>query len=114
MDEGYPKVARVRRRAEFVSLQREGRRRHTAHFVVVRRPSAGGTSRLGVTVSKRVGNAVKRNRIKRLVREVFRRRRETISPPSDVVVIARPGADTLTYAQAAIEFARALELPPAR
>ena len=112
--ESFPKTARLRRRMEFLSIQREGRRRHTAHFVVIRRPAAGDLSRLGITVSSRVGNSPVRNRIKRLMREVFRRHREALSPPSDVVIIARPGADNLTYAHAATEFARALELKPAR
>lgn len=106
----FPKAARVRRRRDFLRLQREGRRRHTTHFVVIRRPGEGAESRLGVTVSSRVGNAVVRNRIKRLVRDVFRRRRMELPVPTDVVVIAKPGADALTHAQAATEFARALEL----
>jgi ribonuclease P protein component len=106
----FPKAARLRRRREFLNLQRDGRRRHTTHLVVLRQPAAGAISRLGVTVSTRVGNAVVRNRVKRLLREVFRSRRAELVPSSDVVVIAKPGADTLTYAQAATEFARALDL----
>ena len=43
--ESYPKSARIRRRREFLSLQRDGRRRHSASFVVISRPSAGGDSR---------------------------------------------------------------------
>ena len=109
---GYPKGARLRRRSEFLSLQREGRRRHTDHLVVIKRPALGPAARLGVTASSRVGNAVVRNRIKRIVREVFRHYRADLVPPQDLVVIAKPGADNLTYAQAAIEFARALELKP--
>jgi len=105
----YPKTARVRRRAEFVSLQRDGSRRHTAHLIVIRRPAHERT-RLGVTVSKRIGNAVVRNRVKRLLREAFRHRQIEIQPPLDVVVIAKPGAEKLTYAQAATEFARGLGL----
>jgi ribonuclease P protein component len=104
----YPKEARIRRRAEFLELQRLGRRRHTAHLVVIRRPSAAATSRLGVTVSRRVGNAVVRNRVKRLVRELFRQRRAELTPAHDLLVIAKPGADSLTYAQAAIELSHAL------
>jgi ribonuclease P protein component len=104
----FPKATRLRRRHEFLTVQREGRRRHTEHFVVLRRPG-GGSARLGVTVSSRVGNAVVRNRVKRLVREVFRRARTALRPPVDVVVIAKTGADRLTYAQAAKELERALE-----
>lgn len=109
---GYPKSARLRHRREYLSLQREGRRCHTAHLVVIKRPALGAVPRLGVTASSRVGNAVVRNRIKRIVREVFRHYRAELVPPQDLVVIAKPGADTLTYAQAAIEFARALQLAP--
>jgi ribonuclease P protein component len=106
----YPKTVRIRRRREFLALQRDGRRRHTSHFVVIRRTSTGAASRLGVTVSARIGNSVVRNRVKRLVREVFRHRRGDIVPSSDVLVIAKPGASTLTYAQAATELERVLEI----
>ena len=106
----YPKAARVRRRPEFLTIQRDGQRRHTPHLVVIRRTTSGPGSRLGVTVSKRIGNAVVRNRVKRLLREVFRLRHGDIRPPLDVVVIAKPGAGTLSYAQAATEFAKALDL----
>jgi ribonuclease P protein component len=52
--------------------------------------------RLGVTVSRRVGKAVVRNRVKRAVREWFRRSREWLGGRLDVVVIARPGAGALS------------------
>ena len=106
----YPKAARLRRRPEFLAIQRDGHRRHTPHLVVIRRSTPGSRSRLGVTVSKRIGNAVVRNRVKRLLREVFRIRHADIRPSLDVVVIAKPGAGTLSYAQAATEFARGLDL----
>lgn len=66
-------------------------------------------SRLGVTVSSRVGNAVIRNRIKRLLREIFRAHRAELVPPQDIVIIAKPGAQSLTYAQVAIEFTQAFD-----
>ena len=105
---GYPKAARVRRRREFLTLQRHGRRHHTPCFVVVQAAADGPISRLGVTVSSRVGNAVVRNRVKRIVREIFRERRRLLSAVLDIVVIARPDAAQITHAQAASELERAL------
>jgi ribonuclease P protein component len=108
----YPKAVRLRRRREFLTLQGRGRRRHTPSFVVVHVPAEGSTSRLGVTVSSRVGNAVVRNRIKRLVREIFRGRRPDLPAALDIVVIAKPHAAHITHAQAASELERALGVAP--
>jgi ribonuclease P protein component len=108
----YPKSVRLRRRREFLTLQRLGRRRHTPSFVILQAPSATPVSRLGVTVSARVGNAVVRNRVKRLVREIFRERRPDLPAPLDIVVIAKPDAAQITHAQAATELERALGVTP--
>jgi ribonuclease P protein component len=108
----YPKSVRLRRRREFLALQRLGRRRHTPSFVVLQAPSGAPVSRLGVTVSARVGNAVVRNRVKRLVREIFRERRLDLPAPLDIVVIAKPDAAQITHVQAATELERALGVAP--
>ena len=64
-----------------------------------------GHQRIGITVSRKIGGAVVRNRIKRHVREWFRRHRIHLSPPQDVVVIARPDAAGLSGAAVAAELA---------
>jgi ribonuclease P protein component len=106
----FEKALRLRRRRQFLAVQRDGVRRHTSHLVFIRRRGETEWPRLGVTVSARVGNSVRRNRIKRLLREVFRHRRADLAP-YDLVVIAKTGAGELTYDQAAREFSEALGLP---
>jgi ribonuclease P protein component len=106
----FPKRARLRKRDEFLRVQRVGRRNHTEHFVVLRAPGLGSTGRIGITVSTRVGNAVVRNRIKRLVREIVRGAWRGLQPPDDIVVIAKPGAAQTTHANAAQQLGRALGL----
>jgi len=65
---------------------------------------------LGITASRKVGNAVTRNRIKRLIREFFRRHSQEIIPPQDVVVIARASAAEIGYEDVARELSAALRL----
>jgi ribonuclease P protein component len=93
--EGFPKAARIRRRREFLSFGRTGGKRRTAHFVLLTERS-GQRPRLGITVSRKVGGAVERNRLKRRIREIYRRDPERCRLDRDLIVIARPGAGTLS------------------
>ena len=73
MSERFTKARRVRRRREFqrvfdLSLRIKGR-----YFTVLIGPNAEHTARLGIVASRKLGDAVRRNRAKRLIREVFRR-----------------------------------------
>src|SRR5215469_9848464 len=87
---------RLHRSAEFIRLQRNGARFQTRHFVMYAGilDSDAARTRLGVTVSRRIGNAVVRNRVKRRVREIFRTNMRAMLPAhSSVVVIARAWRD---------------------
>ncbi len=90
---------RLHNSAEFRYLQRHGARVEAAHFVLYAGRFPGNEkSCLGVTVSKRVGNSVIRNRVKRRVRETYRLTlRDMLKPGISLVVIARSGAATLTF-----------------
>ena len=93
--EGFPRSARIRKRADFLRVQQRGRKLSAGPLVALVLPAAGSSARLGLTVSSKVGNAVVRARVKRRLREVFRRRRATC-PPVELVVIARPAAGEAT------------------
>ena len=90
----------MRTRRDFLIIQKKGRPSHSANFVVLsleRVPA--GESRFGFSVSRKVGNAVERNRVKRRLREFVRLHRERFARARDFVVIAKPGAAKLSYAK---------------
>ena len=89
---GLPRDARVRRAGDFAALRQASGRFGGRCFSVRWRPNGLDHARLGLAISKRVSKrAVERNRIKRLVRESFRRARAGL-PPVDLVVMAREAA----------------------
>jgi ribonuclease P protein component len=81
----------VRKRSDFERIQSTGSRVSTERFVLIfaRQTQAPGPARLGITASRRIGNAVARSRAKRLVREAFRATHELFPPELDLVVIVR-------------------------
>ena len=75
--------------------------------MVLRASATAEHTRVGITVSSRVGNAVARNRVKRIVREVVRRRWQRAMPAMDLVIVAKPGAVGVTFGQALTELGQA-------
>lgn len=85
------KGMRLRRRAEFVAVQTGGRKLHGRHVLALARQQDLPVGRLGITVTKKVGNAVVRNRIKRLLRE-WLRLHGWVPAGWDVVLVAKDSA----------------------
>ena len=85
------KADRILKRREFVELSQHGRRIQNENFIAYFSCGHDNRSRLGVTVTKKVGGAVKRNRIKRQVREFFRLNRSCLSGQWDINIIAKIG-----------------------
>ena len=88
----FPSRCRVRKRVEFLRIQDGGLRVSTSRFVLILSASAASQAsepRLGITASRRVGNAVVRSRAKRLIREAFRATRELWPTGIDLVVIVK-------------------------
>ena len=103
----FPRDARVRRSREFREITEVGRRHSSGAFVLLVRPTSGsGRARLGITASRKVGNAVVRNRVKRRIREWFRCAGQARLVGLDVVVIARTSAARLAGAATFDELSR--------
>jgi len=109
---------RIKQRREFLRVQRGGRKHHVRHFIVFalpQQPAPGDPqvseasptrlpTRLGITVTRKVGNAVVRNRIKRLVREVFRQHRARLPVGLDLVFVAKQQAAQASFADVLDDF----------
>ena len=85
----FTKADRILKRGEYTALSKSGKRVQTIEFIAYFIPARSDRSRLGVTVTKKVGQAVERNRIKRIVREFFRINRYRLSGRWDINIIAK-------------------------
>ena len=86
----FTKADRIRKPSEYRRVAKQGIRDHSECFIIVSRENHIQRSRLGITVSKKVGKAVKRNKIKRIIRETFRLNRRLLPESLDINIIARP------------------------
>jgi len=81
---------RVKSGAEFAQAYKAGVRDDARWVVVYGRPNGLAHARLGLSISRKVGGSVVRNRLKRLLREAFRLRQRELAPGIDLIVVGRP------------------------
>jgi ribonuclease P protein component len=89
---GLPRELRLRKTCDIQQVQRQGMRIRMSHLMLLFVPGTAGQVRIALTVSRKVGNAVVRNRVKRWLREAIRHQRTEIPDGQDVVIIAHPQA----------------------
>jgi ribonuclease P protein component len=116
VSQAFPKSKRIRKRREFLSIQEGGSRVSLPSCIVLLAArSDDAPARLGITVTRKFGDAVCRNRAKRLIREAFRRSPDLFPPGLDVVIIPKNlAAGTLSIAQIGAEWRGASRLIAAR
>lgn len=116
--EGRPPEARFAHRpchrlhsgADYERVYKAGVRAGDSYFAVNVRPNGLGYARLGMSIGgKTVGNAVRRNRVRRMLREFFRHRRAEL-PPLDFVVTSRPGAREASRADLIVSVERLMKV----
>ena len=114
LPQGVGRSKRLRKRSGFLAVQQRGRwvsgRTYVLYAMLPPGERSENSARLGVTVSKKVGNAVARNRVKRWVRESYRRMLEPRLQGVDFVVIAKPHAASTSYLATADELRRLLSM----
>jgi len=105
MSTSFRKYERLRHKNDFKRVYGQGKKIVSSSFVLyIDRDSKRQYRRLGIIASKKVGNAVKRNHCKRLVRELFRRNKEKFPPGSDVIVVIKRDMVGQRYAELEEEF----------
>jgi ribonuclease P protein component len=96
-DRTFARASRLRARKRFLEIYERGQRLQSSFFVIFGIRGETAESRLGITATKKFGPAVARNRIKRVVREIFRNHRATGATPIDVVVNVKSSARDESY-----------------
>ncbi|MDO5555028.1 MAG: ribonuclease P protein component [Planctomycetia bacterium] len=98
-DQRLRKSNRLRRQADFARTYATGQRAWNRGVTICACSAGLPESRIGLSISKRVGSSPVRNRWKRLLREVFRRHKATLPTGCDFIVIVRPGTPLMTLAE---------------
>ena len=107
--EEFPREVRIVRSSDYRTVYKAGKKIHSGRFVLFGQVNGIGYARLGITVSRKIGGAVVRNRIKRLFREIFRRSTGEIPNQLDIVVNAKSGCVGASYAELRAEFLNAAQ-----
>jgi ribonuclease P protein component len=105
---GFPRACRVVRSADFDAVYREGRKRTSREFAVFLRANGLANSRFGWSIKKALGTAVRRNRIRRRLREIVRLHRAEIAAGWDIVIHPRASAATADFAALTSELMKLL------
>jgi ribonuclease P protein component len=109
MNEGLGPRERIRKKSDFLFLYKNGCRYRGRYFNLVYFPNSLAFSRMAIVVSKKVGKAVTRNKVKRWIRDLFRRNKDWIRGSFDIMIIAKKEILEISRLQLRDHYLRALE-----
>ena len=107
MNRSLDRREHLRRRSEFLKVQRQGVRIQERYITLFILPNDLNVSRLGIIATRRLGGSIRRNRSKRLVREIFRLNKSL--PGFDIVVMPRPGFLDAPFSTLTVNYQAALK-----
>ena len=102
-EQAFRRTEKVTNKSSYRIIYEQGVRRSSRFFTIITCGNPKGAKRLGITVTKKTGNAVFRNRMKRLLREFFRRNKELFPAGHDVVVMVKKNTPPSNYQETARE-----------
>lgn len=107
--ERLSRAERIAKRRDFLTVYQKGKKVPSRSFVLYGMINGAWCDRLGITVSKKIGKAVVRNKVKRRFREIFRRNKPGGTPCMDVIINARKSVTDVEFVILRDEFAATLE-----
>lgn len=108
MKESFPPQERIRKKKEFLLLYHKGRRYRGQYFNLIYLPNQLAFSRMAVVVSRKIGKAVVRNKIKRRMRELFRRNKSILTHSLDILLVAKKNIESASWSELREHYLEAL------
>jgi ribonuclease P protein component len=108
MSETYGPRERIRKKKDFADLYENGGCYRGKYFNLIFRPNGLEYSRMSAVASRKVGDAVRRNKARRRARDLFRRNRAILTFPMDILVISKAGANGAAFAELLAQYRAAL------
>ena len=108
-DQRFPKSDRILKRQAFRRVYDAGKKIQTRFFTAFVLPNSQEQSRIGITATRKTGNSVQRNRMRRRVRELYRRNKWRVPPGIDIVINVKDGLARAGYDEIEKDFAKLWE-----